>query len=165
MEPIEVDQFEIRSYFRIDERIQVIRERISHLRKSFYDQTLSPHIECNGTEVVVVAFHIETNVIDFLDTIETREKTIEILLKRKRYFNDYLDSLAQEERDYLIKKYTGRPQTAAIQQADRDLFDEILEINDAINFIYGLPAEDRVLSFDIETLEDDFTEIAALLGV
>lgn len=165
MELSEFDQYEIKAYFKIDERIRKIRNGINGLRKSFYDQTLVSHIGYHGDEVVSVGFSVETNVISFVDTLISKRQSIERLLKRKRYLNDYLNSLEPSVKDYLINKYSRGYSSEKVQQADLDLLNEIHEINDAINFMYGFPVELHEKTIENTNLEDDFQDIASMLGV
>ena len=160
------DQFEIECYFKIDERISDIQQHIKWLEKMFYDQTMTSHIVYNGQEVRSIAYSLESNVIPFVDTIRARDEAIERLTKKKRYLNDYLNSLVPEEKEYLVDKYSNRPTSSNVQQADIDLLEEIHEINDAINFMYGFPVDPReTREIDNSKLEDDFDAIAALIGV
>jgi hypothetical protein len=163
MEPQEFDPYEIKYYFNIDDRISRIKSRIRSLRERFYDQTMETRVMYTDLGVAAAAFNIEKNVIPYLDTVLVCEKAIEVLLKRKRYLNDYLHSLDLDEKEYLVNKYSGRNIHRNKDQADLNLFEEILEINEAINSMYGFP--DETLEINNARLEDDFTAIAALLGV
>lgn len=166
MELSKFEQLEIRAYFRIDERIARVKERISRVRESFYDQSLLSHIRFNGREVVSVAFNVEVNTVSFVDYQKAGGQMIERLLKKKRYLNDYLDSLEPADKDYLVNRYSNETFFGECSQADIDLLEEIYEIDDAINFMYGYPVEQHEkIEIDNETLEDDFSNIAAMLGV
>lgn len=165
---MELSKFEllaIRAYFRIDERIAGVQERINRVRESFYGQSLLSHIQYNGLEVFSVGFNVESNVVPFVDCQKAGEQTIERLLKKKRYLNDYLNSLEPDVKAYLINRYSNEPLSRECRQADIDLLDEIYEIEDAISFMYGYPVEQREIRLDNSNLEDDFNEIAAMLGV
>lgn len=160
------EQWEIKSYFRIDERIQRIKDGIKRLTTFFYNQTLSSYTVWNGYEGMIVGFRVESKVVPFVDTIENMNQRIDRLSKKKRYFDDYLDSLPPEEKEYLIDKYTLEESPfLEIQQEDLDLLDEIHEIETAICYMYGFPVEQPPVKINNDFLDDDFSNIAALIGV
>jgi exonuclease VII large subunit len=165
MELRDFEQWEIRCYFKIDKRIEQIKQHIKRLKQSFYDQTLTSRISYNGQEIEMLPFRIEINVIPFVDTIRQREETIQRLTKKKRYLNDYLNSLDPEEKSYLIDRYSKNTSSKNVRQADLNLFEEICEIEEAICFMYGFPVEILEKHINIDSLEEDFNAITALLGV
>lgn len=165
MELSEFDEWDIESYFRIDERIQRIVNDIDRYTEEFYNQTFLTRTDWNGYEGSVVAFRLEHDVISFLDIIEKMKKRIERLSKKKKYFTDYLDSLVPEEKEYLVNKYTQEDISRRMQQEDFNLLEEIREIETAICYMYGFPVPEHAIRIDNEFLEDDFSGIAAMLGV
>lgn len=165
METCEIDPHEIREYFSIDNRIQKARWRINSLIERFYEQTTTTRTTFNGLEIRTIPFNVENSVISFVDTIKAAEKTVERLAKKKRYLNDYLDSLDPNVKKYLVDKYSSKVITESTQQADIDLMQEIREIDEAINRMYGFPVEVQDELINNENLEDDFLKMAELLEV
>ncbi|RDW15956.1 hypothetical protein [Oceanobacillus chungangensis] len=165
MELNEIEQEEIQAYFNIDNRISNIEYRIEQLRKMFYDQTMATRTECDGLDIYSVGFSPDRNVVPYLDVVLSRERTIEVLRKRKRYLNDYLNTLDPLDKTYLINRYTKKKIPKTINPLDRELYEEILEINEAINFMWDYPPDIRNVELNNETLEKDFDAIATLLGV
>lgn len=164
----ELNVFEIRQiqgYFSLDERILKVEKVIQEARKSFYCQSMYPQTWSNGFELIRQGFSIEHNVIPFVDTLLSKKEAIGRLKKKKRYFTDYLNTLDPSEKQYLVSKYTNDQTPITIQQADIDLYEEIEEIEAAINFMYGYPQKVVTPTVDNDTLDEDFDNFAELLGV
>lgn len=158
---------EIQAYFRLDKRIEKLQHCISRLRKIFYDRTFTTRTESNGMEFYTVGEKIDNIVADFVDIIRENERSIEILKKRKKYFNEYLNSLPPADRHYLIHKYSKKKPPTEFDELDRQLYEEIEEINEAINYMYGFPQEIKVVSVEVNNnnLEDEFDRILEALEV
>lgn len=163
MDLIELE--EIQAYFKIDDRIAKIESRIKELRYAFYERTMTTRTESDGLEVYSVGFRMEPHLFPYLDTILAREKTIEVLKKRKRYLIDYLNTLDPLDKEYLIQRYTKENLPKTVNPSDVNLYEEILEINEAINFMYGYPPDIRNIEVNNDTLEDDFERMLEALEV
>ncbi|WP_145524123.1 hypothetical protein [Virgibacillus sp. SK37] len=156
---------EIQAYFKIDEKISNIEERIKEITEIFYSQTMSTRTESDGKEIYSRGFNMDRNVVLYLDTILARERTIEILRKRKSYLNNYLNSLDPLDKKYLIDRYKKDYLPKSVNSLDKELYLEILEINEAINNMYGYPPDLRNSDVTNDYLESDFDKIADMLGV
>jgi len=137
MELTTLEQMEIQSYFNLDNRIERKRKAIKDVRRAFYNQTLTTHVESDESSLFSVGFRIEKEVVSLVDGMANMEGTLDLLEKKKRYLDDYLFSLNPMEKAYLTSKYTKSNLFGTVLQADIDIYDEILEINEAINFMYG----------------------------
>lgn len=164
MELGKLEKMQIQSYFRIDRRIEWTKERIEYLRDAFYDQSMTTRTIADGFELSPFSFNMETDTADYLDSLMAKETTIKILKKRKRYLNDYLNSLDFWKKQYLIKRYKfSLPET--VNSSDKEFYRAILEINDAINYMFGFPVDIQSRAIDNENLENDFNDIAKILEV
>lgn len=162
-----LEQKEIQGYFKLDKRIKAKEKRIKTLRDSFYDQSMATRVTSDGLEVISMGFSTERNVIPLVDALVHMEKTIQIFCKKRRYLNDYLNLLPLLERRSLVKRYAGDDLPIETDPSDTDLYAEILEIEDAINFQYGYPLEIRADTLEITkgSYESNINSIAELLGV
>lgn len=158
----EIAQEEIKAYFTINMRVEGIKTRIRRLKESFYNQSMATQIESDGLQLVSCGFNPERHVIPYVDELSALEEAIREAGLRRRYLNDYLRSLKPTDRVYLVNRYSGAISNDKVIQSDIDLYDEIMEIDDAINFMRGDPPEIRE---DNEALESDFDDITNLLGV
>lgn len=157
---------QIQEYFHLDKTIIEIKHHIELLRKEFYTQTMTSRTLTFDESIVTVGFNVADQVTLLVDNILLQERVIEEMKKRQRYLNDYLNSLDPEEKAYLIRKYTKEYAPTHVTEADINLYDEILEIEEAINFMKGCPPDNRKnFELDNDSLEEDFDEISELLGV
>ena len=162
-----LEQKEIARYFKLNERVMENKVRIKQLREMFYDQSLMSHVAENGMEVVSLGFSLERNVIPFVDTLTAMEMTVKRLSRKKRYLDKYLNGLHTGEKEYLINRYTKMYLPKTVNPSDEDLYAEILEINDAINYMYGYPQDIREDTIEIrdDAILDNVNSIAKMLGV
>ena len=160
----EVELEEIQAYFKIDSRIQRLKITIERLRIHFYDRTLTTRTENDGTNFYTVGERVENTVPRYLDCVLENERAINVLEKRKRYLNDFIQSLPADEANYLINRYRRRVPPSTFSELDYQLYDEITEINEAINFMYDFP-QDQIVKMDNNNVEDNFTQMLELLGV
>lgn len=163
----EVALEEIQAYFRLDKRIKQLQNSISRAREKFYSRTFTTRTESDGLELYIVGERVEDIVAHLTDIILENEQAIEILQKRKKYFNEYLNSLPPADRHYLIHKYSKKKPPTEFDELDRQLYEEIEEINEAINYMYGFPQEIKVVSVEVNNnnLEDEFDRILEALEV
>lgn len=166
---MELGTFELKKihrYFNLENEILRIQYHIGLLREEFYSQSMSTAVRYTELGIVSKGFSPERNVIQLVDNILIKQKRIKQIRKKQRYFNDYLHSLDPKEKHYLINKYVKNIVPKNVQQADVNLYKEILEIEEAINFMNGHPPDPQVnISLDNETLQDDFNNITEMLGV
>ena len=167
---------EIRKYFMLDKKIEKKYKRLDIRCDSFYSQNMFLHTEYpsqedidakNNSNLRVRGFSIEHNISKYIDSRRFTLKLIKMLKDKQRYLNDYLNKLDVCEREYLLKKYSCKETKGKTIQADIDLYAEILEINEAINFKYGYPPdeEDKFIITDQNNFLEDFKAIAEMLKV
>ena len=87
------EQKEIKSYFKLDKKIQTIKRDIQFRRERFYDQTMSTRTTLINEQLVSVGFDVEKNVIPYLDIICKSEEWLKHQIRRKKYSIYYMDVL------------------------------------------------------------------------
>mgnify|MGYP001287855174 CR=1 FL=1 len=159
MEVVRLNEFdydEIKAYFQIDRRIKRLEGSIIELQEKFYAKTMTTRIESDGFNIYTIGERLDYIIVDYLDTIRCKEKAIETLKRRKRYLNDFLNSLPPVDKHYLINRYTSKKMPEKFEKLDYLLYEEIQEINDAINFMNGYPPDIRSVEVSNDNLEDQF---------
>lgn len=159
-----IDEEEIQQYFFIDSDIRRIKNRIREIQEVFYEQSMTTRVTYRDCQQTTVGFSVEENVILFRDRIAQLKQRIEQQKMKKRYLIDYLNSIDPVNKAYLINRYT-RGMESRVCQIDIDLYSEIQEINEAINFMYGYPQEIKPVDLDNGNLESEFTQILEALEV
>jgi|SRR5690625_153265 len=159
-----IDEEEIQQYFFIDNKIEQIKKRIEAMKRCFYDQSMTTRITFDGLMQTTIGFSVEKNVVLLGDGIGALRKKIEEQSKKKRYLNDYLNSIDPADKTYLINRYRKGMECNPCQ-IDVDLYNEIQEIDEAINFMYGYPQEIKPVDLDNGNLESEFTQILEALEV
>lgn len=155
---------EVQKFFKLSEEAAAIKRRISELREEFYSQTMETQTVPMDMQIVAKGFDCEKNVIPFVDSIMDYEKQLMNIHKKQRYLNDYLQTLEPEEKRYLIEQYTRDRLPIAAQKADINLYEEIMEITEAVNFMNGIPPDIEVeVNLNNDKLEDSFSMITTLL--
>lgn len=159
------EKLEIKKHFSLEKNIAELENKIEELRQDFYNQTLCSHIAIVDQEMTVLGFNIEKNVAFLIDTIHSIERRIERQTTRKNFFDKYMESLHPIEREYLKERYSKDYLPKDVCQLDEDLYAEILEINDAINYMNGYPVEIESVEVNNDNLEDEFSQILEALEV
>ncbi|WP_028274769.1 hypothetical protein [Atopococcus tabaci] len=154
-----------RKYFRLEESIKESQQRLRIMRKKFYSQSMHTRTEEFGAGVLVtVGFRQEKEVVLFVDCLANIQRGIEVKEKKLRYFNDYLQSLTPGQREYLFKRYRRGLKMPAREDVETALNEEINEIEDAIQFMYGFNPEPR--EYDATgNAKANFQEMLMVLGV
>lgn len=154
-----------RKYFKLDNSIHRTEQHIQQTREHFYNQTMSTRtIAGDDLGMVTVGFRPDREVVDFVDYIAGLEEKIERNLKKKRYLEDYLSRIPSSERYYLMQRYVYKSNIRIKKEFERSLIEEINEIEEAINRMYGLPLEPKEVA--VETDETTkISDVLALLGV
>lgn len=159
-----IDEQEIERYFFIDDDIKQIEKRIRAIQKVFYEQSMTTRVTYRDYQQTTEGFSVEKNVVLLGDGIGALRKKIEEQSKKKRYLNDYLNSIDPADKTYLINRYRKGMECNPCQ-IDVDLYNEIQEIEEAINFMYGYPQEIKPVALDNGNLESEFTQILEALEV
>lgn len=115
-----------------------------------YTTSFHTHMEPgdNG-DLVVKAFKLDKEVITFVDCSANIQRHIDMDTKRMNYFNRFLDTLVEEEYNYLHDRYVKGDQVSYNKVVERHVLDEINEREEAIMFMFGYEPDVR------ERLPDD----------
>lgn len=157
---------EIKRYFRLDKRISRVEARIKDLEYEFHNQSFYPQSIELGDDLVNMAFNIEMNVVPFVDTIEDLKRCIDRLNDKKLHFDRYLNSLPPIEKEYLVNKYKHGLHDSEVKRIDEALHNEIMEIEEMINFKFGYPVEIKKNIYQkCNSVLGNVKNMAAALGV
>lgn len=162
------EQIEIQNYLYMDAIIGDLELKIQEKRAKFYSQSMNTRTTYDDVNaIVVVSFKPDDQVVSFLDCISSTEQSLEIAKKKKRYIDDYLNRLDPDIRQMVIDRYSSVYLPTDVLQCDLDIYAEILEINEAINFMYGFPQEIQAKDIEFKDLnmDDQVNKIGELLGV
>ena len=151
-------QNEIQRYFNIPSRIFRLQNSIKEAREDFYSRTFTSHSRFIDDEWTLVGYRVETQVLNLLSRIEGKERHIEILHEKRRYFDQFLSSLPEGDQRQLHLKYRSEKQYQ-IHRVEARAYEEIKEIEEAICHKYGFPVEHEEVS------ERSVDDVAAILGV
>ncbi|MET3684479.1 hypothetical protein ABID56_002616 [Alkalibacillus flavidus] len=154
-------------YLNLDREADILKQEKRQIEKAFYNQSFTRNVFDDVIGLVSISFNVEKEVSEHVDTLNVCDKRMERLKLKKRYVHDYLKSLDPISRHELMNKYRGDYRRITITQLDRDLFDEIMEIEEAVNYMLGIKPEPTTKDIHIEThkTEDNFQAIADMLGV
>lgn len=147
------------------------KRRIKELRDEFYNQSFTSQLDITDAGQRVFSVRPEA-VIEVVDAIGLIETNIEKNVKRIRYLSKYIESLPKEERTYIYRKYIKGYNMLEIEHIEAALYDEIMEIEAAMCFMYGYEPEtfeddlvQKVKIIDDRALNYDFDSALILLGV
>lgn len=160
-----MQQKEIRKYFHLDKEIEDMEKRIGQVRECFYDQTMVSQMVSNGLEFYTESFSVERNVSMYVDVVHALEKYLNRLCKKQHYFRRFLQSLTSEERQYLTDKYMQPFRPSLLSVTEKQTYDEIQEIHEAINLMEGHAPEEKELVIDNNNIGATIDDIAEQLGV
>lgn len=163
-------QCKIRFYLNIDQEIERLEGQVRLLQESFYDRTMTRQVFWTEEGIYSKSFNVEKEVVLHVYSMENLEKRIELLKKKKRYVNDYLQTLDPKSKENLINKYRNKNMSSVLTESELEFYDEILEIEEAINYMRGIePDPSELISETIKlsngSLEENFNNVLALLGV
>jgi hypothetical protein len=150
------------AYLNIDHEIAWHKETILRLQDYFYDNSLVGYsCEFNG-RMIVKRFDLERVVIDYLTHVETYIAKIRVLEQKKKYVQAFMKPLTKQQQTALKKALMSYGKLTGIE---RKFYDEIQEIEQAINFIRGFKPEVNTDHLDMceFNLDDNFTEAIKVL--
>ena len=155
----------VKKYFQLDCSIEESKERTERMREQFYSSSMHTRMESieNG-DTVVRGFRQDSEVVLFVDSLAEIERHIEKNNKKKYYLYSYLNTLPQSEKQYIHKRYVQRMSVPIKEEIEAGLINEIHEIEEAIQHMYGFKPEPK----EIKHLEDykaSFNNILDNLGV
>ncbi|SEN86777.1 hypothetical protein SAMN04488134_102138 [Amphibacillus marinus] len=167
MEFDRLKQQQIYFYLNIDDEVQRISQSIKKARIKFYDQSLISSVQATELGVHSVGFNVAKEVVSFVDMVAMLERRIQGLRKKERYAEDYLQSLSDEERSYLVNRYRNQPVGGDLNQIELAFYEEILEIEEAMNHMRNIESEPSTegMALSNDTLDIDFSSILEMVGV
>jgi len=151
------------AYLNIDDEIAWHKETILRLQDYFYDNSLVGYsCEFNG-RMIVKRFDLEKVVIDYLTHVETYIAKIRVLEQKKKYVQAFMKPLTKRQQTALKKALRTYSKLTGIE---RKFYDEIQEIEQAINYMRGFKPEVNTDHLDMceFNLDDNFTEAIKLLA-
>ena len=166
----------IQSYMNIDKEIKDTERRLMYKKKSFYAQNFYGKTEFNAIRIQSKGFRVDSRVAGYVDLCNTLERQIEVLERKKMYFNRFMRTLPNEVLSSLNRRYKVidfNMDNIQSMGSDRKVLDEILEIEEAISFQFGMKDNPDFLKMKQlenvelteETVEDSFENMLELLGV
>ena len=151
------------AYLNIDDEIAWHKETILRLQDYFYDNSLVGYsCEFNG-RMIIKRFDLEKVVIDYLTHVETYIAKIRVLEQKKKYVQTFMKQLTKRQQTALKKALRTYRKLTGIE---RKFYDEIQEIEQAINYMRGFKPEVNTDHLDMceFNLDDNFTEAIKLLA-
>jgi hypothetical protein len=151
------------AYLNIDDEIAWHEETILRLQDYFYDNSLVGYsCEFNG-RMIIKRFDLEKVVIDYLTHVETYIAKIRVLEQKKKYVQAFMKQLTKRQQTALKKALRTYSKLTGIE---RKFYDEIQEIEQAINYMRGFKPEVNTDHLDMceFNLDDNFTEAIKLLA-
>lgn len=154
----------INRYFHLDKAIKQLNRRLYQLHLRHRTQSYYTRIEPTDEYTLQTkSYRIDEEVAIYLDASMLIEKRIANLKKKQRYFNDYLVTISPEAQECLFKRYLGKLDVTVNDPLIQALYEELLEIEDAICFMNGRIPELRFRDNDSENL--NFEDMLNILGV
>lgn len=155
----------ISRYFHLEESIKRSANRIKQVRYLMYNTSLHTHIEPgeNG-ELVVKAFRLEREVVNFVDCCRDIQRHIDMERKRMHYFKQFLNSLEPKEYDYLYDKYVKNLYVPDRIDTEKAVIDEINEIEEATMYMFGYDPDVKEMLPE-ETKNLGLSDIFSILGL
>lgn len=145
---MKVDADTVSSYFFLEKRIQETKNRIERNRIAFEHHNFYTCIQQKHEEVAVVAFNIEREVIDHVDTFNRQMRYIEMMEFKNHHFKRFWQSIGNQERLYFTNRYKYHEPTLN-DQLDKIIMLEVAEIEEATKFRFdnqGIIAPEEALT-------------------
>lgn len=167
----------IHDYLNIDRQIKRIEQRMYNAQLEF--EALNYYGGTYFYDPIGVrnkGFRVESRVGAYVDYIQACERNIEKNKRRIHYFKRFTDTLDPHTYSSLKRRYgsINRLDDIEVLGHDEQVFDEILEIEEAISHEFEfekLPEHDKKMilvefnDLEPDTLEDSFDTMLEVLGV
>lgn len=161
---IEIENF-IHRYFGLSERIGLLKTAIKYREYEFSNRSFYNWIEFGEMSIKNVGVKVEKEVINHVSSIELTEKRIQRLNKREYYFTNYLNNLSKTDYVILKSKYTTSYELLQFTNLDKQTYDEILEIEEAIAFQFDYFLEKESNYLELKAFKSDYEKMLEELGV
>lgn len=164
----------IHDYLNLDRRIRRIENRLKRIRKEFKARNFSGRTAFTYLGVKHISFKVDIEVSEHIDFVYKCERIISKIERRRHHFQRYLITLDPHTYLSLKRRYRNVIQIENIEELghDKEVLDEILEIEEAISYEFNDPLHDEVnkeyigiamQDFSNDNLEDSIDRIAELL--
>lgn len=159
-----MDELIIQEYFNLDKTIARLRRHLNELRREFYQQSMTTHLEYTDLGIVSRGFRPDREVVKLYDCMALVERRIGRNIFRNKHFNMYLDTLPADELKRLKSRYTGQKRGCVSMDLLQKVATEIQEIETAICFREQLEPEPEQVTLSGDVLNDVATmaEVFAL---
>lgn len=159
-----MDELVIQEYFNLDKTIAKLRRHLNELRREFYQQSMTTHLEYTDLGIVSRGFRPDREVVKLYDCMALVERRIGRNIFRNKHFNMYLDTLPADELKRLKSRYTGQKRGCVSMELLQKVATEIQEIETAICFREQLEPEPEQVTLSGDVLNDVATmaEVFAL---
>lgn len=121
----------------LSHEIKILQARYESHRWEFYQQSFQTATMFDGQSISAQAIRIDKTVINLVEALNTIDKHIDVLEMKRKYWHKYLESLRDDELDYIIAKYSEYIRLPSDHDLDSQSLDEIEEIETAVNFQFG----------------------------
>ncbi len=149
----------------INDEIKRTNKIIKLAKIKFYDQSLISSVQPTELGIHSIGFNVAKEVINLVDMVSMLERRIQLLRRKKRYLDDYLQLISIEKRNRLFEVYKNKKFNGELNQIELALYEEILEIEEAVNYMRGIEPDQTTdkLENNNLNLERDFSEIFNML--
>lgn len=148
----------IRLYFKLPNKIKYFNKRIEEAKFIFNTKSKHTRMEQVDLEWKSVAFTIELEVTNHVMSIDLYERLIEQCEKKMKYLKDYLQTLSEYDRHYIYERFEeGNSMLPIRVDVDEALFDEIAEIETAIQYMFGKEIREIREISELEILDNSIT--------
>lgn len=155
----------VKKYFSLIRSNKKAKKRMKQMECLFYSRNMYTRQEPKEDGLwVTTGFRQDKEVVLYTDGIAEVERRIEKNNKKMKYLKNYLNTLPESEKEYVYKRYVQREGVPVQEKIDNALLDEIQEIEEAINHMYGFEPEQKEF-IPSEDIKQDFNNMLELLGV
>lgn len=117
--------------------IQILEARKEFYYWEFYQQSFHTGVVCDGYTVSTQVVKTDKAVIELLEKLRVLDEHKMVLEMKRKYWQRFLNNLRDDERYYIVGKYSMREVSPAINRLDVQVLEEIEKIETAVNFQTG----------------------------
>lgn len=147
-----LDEFIIRQYMTMNQRIKKLEQKKVYKRWAFYQQSFYTSIAYTGYEIVCQSIKADKAIERLDETLRKIDQHIKKLEMKQGFWNKFLSSLTAEEQQYFYNKYI-KGYVCINERLDQLANEEIAEINQAIVMCFCTKTE---YVEPVELIENDF---------
>ena len=161
------DELEVvKKYFKLTESINRLRRYKKQADTIFYSQNMATKTDYTELGVQTRAFKVDKMVIEHIMAIELIDKRIERFELRRRYFNQYLRELPQNDYNELMMKFKQNYNMELSEKIKEDLLDEIDEIEIMICLREGIEVPEKLPRIELsEDFDNNLNVLSNLFAI